>query len=121
MMCTTNDDDLKDNKNMTSSSSLQSDTESLQTQERTNDDAAIPPALLETDTSEDDSKQPTRWQRFVKFYWDYEFLILVVVVILLAEAYPPLGAVYLAPQITATWIAVIFIFGASVLFICVVL
>jgi sodium/bile acid cotransporter 7 len=29
---------------------------------------------------------------------------------LLARAYPPLGAVYLAPEITATWIAVIFIF-----------
>ena len=48
--------------------------------------------------------------KLVDFYFTYEFLILVVVVILLARAYPPLGAVYLAPDITATWIAVIFIF-----------
>lgn len=67
------------------------------------------------ETREDELK-PTRWQRFVKFYWDYEFLILVVIVIMLARAYPPLGAIYLAPQITATWIAVIFIFGTSMLF-----
>lgn len=38
------------------------------------------------------------------------FLILVIAAILLAYAYPPIGAIYLAPQITATWIAVMFIF-----------
>lgn len=37
-------------------------------------------------------------------------LLSQVIVILLAYAYPPIGAIYLAPQITATWIAVIFIF-----------
>jgi len=31
----------------------------------------------------------------------------------LAKAYPPLGAIYVAPQITSTWIAVIFIFALS--------
>jgi sodium/bile acid cotransporter 7 len=46
----------------------------------------------------------------VDFYFTNEFLFLVVVVILLAKAYPPLGAEYLRPEITATWIAVIFIF-----------
>jgi len=45
-----------------------------------------------------------------KFYWTNEFLILILLVILLGWAYPPLGAVYLAPKITATWVAVIFIF-----------
>ena len=45
-----------------------------------------------------------------RFYWENEFLILVILAICLAYAYPPLGATYLAPQITATWIAVIFIF-----------
>lgn len=59
---------------------------------------------------EEEVKPPTCWQRIVAFYWANEFLILIVVAILLARAYPPLGAVYLAPQITATWIAVIFIF-----------
>ena len=48
--------------------------------------------------------------RCTQFYWDNEFLILIVFVILVAKAYPPLGAIYLAPQITATWIAVMFIF-----------
>uniref|UniRef100_A0A7S4N788 Sodium/bile acid cotransporter n=1 Tax=Odontella aurita TaxID=265563 RepID=A0A7S4N788_9STRA len=50
------------------------------------------------------------WRRWCKFYNANSFLVLVLVVILLAYAYPPLGAVYLAPQITATWIAVMFIF-----------
>jgi len=43
-------------------------------------------------------------------YATHSFLILVVCAILLAYAYPPLGAIYLVPQITATWIAVVFIF-----------
>jgi sodium/bile acid cotransporter 7 len=52
-----------------------------------------------------------KWRtKLVKFYFDNEFLVLVVLAILLARAYPPLGATYLAPEITATWIAVVFIF-----------
>ena len=46
----------------------------------------------------------------VTFYWTNEFLILILLSILIAFAYPPLGAKYLAPKITATWIAVMFIF-----------
>ena len=45
-----------------------------------------------------------------RIYHQNSFLILVTCAILLAYAYPPLGAIYVAPQITATWIAVIFIF-----------
>ncbi len=41
------------------------------------------------------------------------FLILVVLAILLAYAYPPLGAVYLFPDVTADWLAVIVIFVLS--------
>lgn len=52
----------------------------------------------------------TLTQRLQKFYGRYEFLILLIVVVLLARAYPPLGAKYLAPKITATWIAVWYIF-----------
>lgn len=44
------------------------------------------------------------------FYSKNEFLILIVLAILIAKAYPPLGAIYVAPKITATWIAVMFIF-----------
>jgi len=49
----------------------------------------------------------TKW---ISIYTKHSFLILVICAILLAYAYPPLGAEYLQPQITATWIAVIFIF-----------
>eukprot|EP00526_Cylindrotheca_closterium_P009423 CAMPEP_0113630994 /NCGR_PEP_ID=MMETSP0017_2-20120614/16107_1 /TAXON_ID=2856 /ORGANISM="Cylindrotheca closterium" /LENGTH=431 /DNA_ID=CAMNT_0000541487 /DNA_START=204 /DNA_END=1499 /DNA_ORIENTATION=- /assembly_acc=CAM_ASM_000147 len=50
------------------------------------------------------------WNAIVKFYFKNEFIMQVVIVILLARAYPPLGAEYLQPQITATWICVLFIF-----------
>ena len=39
-----------------------------------------------------------------KFYFTNEFLILIFLAILLALAYPPIGATYLAPKITATWV-----------------
>ena len=67
------------------------------------------------DNDDESTAGPTCWERLVKFYWDNEFVILVVIVILLARAYPPLGATYLYPEITATWIAVIFIFGTLLL------
>ncbi|KAL7541024.1 hypothetical protein ACHAXR_010570 [Thalassiosira sp. AJA248-18] len=50
------------------------------------------------------------YQKWQKIYATHSFLVLVICAILLAYAYPPLGATYLAPQITATWIAVMFIF-----------
>ena len=50
------------------------------------------------------------WNKWCKIYNANSFLILVIAAILLAYAYPPIGAIYLAPQITATWIAVMFIF-----------
>ena len=53
------------------------------------------------------------WKHFVAIYWKNEFLFLVVVALCLAKAYPPLGAVYLAPQYTSSWIAVIIIFFFS--------
>jgi hypothetical protein len=48
--------------------------------------------------------------RMMQCAYAYDFLIGLIVVIVLAKAYPPLGAKYLKPQITATWIAVIYIF-----------
>jgi hypothetical protein len=51
------------------------------------------------------------WNRWWEFYYNNDFVIMIVIAILLAKAYPPLGADYLQPQITSTWIAVIFIFG----------
>ena len=52
-------------------------------------------------------------QCLCEFYGNNDFICQVVIVILLARAYPPLGAEYLFPEITSTWIAVLFIFGES--------
>jgi len=64
----------------------------------------------------DDKENPSSchekvWNLWCQAYEKYSFLILVVIAVLFAKAYPPLGAIYLAPQITSSWIAVIFIFG----------
>jgi solute carrier family 10 (sodium/bile acid cotransporter), member 7 len=66
------------------------------------------------DKTEEDEQQPTSWgRRFCDFYTKQEFLILVVLAIPLARAYPQLGAYYLHPKYTATWLAVSFIFFLS--------
>lgn len=54
---------------------------------------------------------PGIFNRLRRFYGNNDFICQIILVILLARAYPPLGAEYLQPQITSTWIAVIFIFG----------
>ncbi|GMI21342.1 hypothetical protein TrCOL_g2408 [Triparma columacea] len=55
----------------------------------------------------------TRRERIKEFLITNSLLIGIVGSIGLAAAYPPLGAVYLAPQITATYIAVMYIFLLS--------
>lgn len=75
---------------------------------------SVPPEINTTEAgsaSEATDQNRPFLNRLIDFYWANEFVVLVVIVILLAKAYPPLGAVYLAPHITATWIAVIFIFS----------
>ena len=66
---------------------------------------------------EEEEEEASGFRRFLRrlvgFYWANEFLILIVAAILLARAYPPLAAVYVAPEITADWIAVVFIFLLS--------
>lgn len=47
------------------------------------------------------------------YYVTNQFPIHIMLAILLARAYPPLGAEYLQPDITATWIAVCIIFFLS--------
>ena len=67
--------------------------------------------VIETTAEEEESaEKSTLCQRLVDFYWANEFLILVGLSIALAKAYPPLGATYLVPEITANWIAVCLIF-----------
>jgi sodium/bile acid cotransporter 7 len=67
-----------------------------------------PSQLQESDSSL--SRYKRIYNKAGRFYHQNSFLILVTCAILLAYAYPPLGAKYVAPKITATWIAVIFIF-----------
>lgn len=64
---------------------------------------------------DDEEKQPdSKCKRFLNALWNFysnnDFIVQVVIAILLARAYPPLGADYLQPHITATWICVVFIF-----------
>eukprot|EP00522_Entomoneis_paludosa_P010507 CAMPEP_0172447304 /NCGR_PEP_ID=MMETSP1065-20121228/6634_1 /TAXON_ID=265537 /ORGANISM="Amphiprora paludosa, Strain CCMP125" /LENGTH=423 /DNA_ID=CAMNT_0013198567 /DNA_START=174 /DNA_END=1445 /DNA_ORIENTATION=+ len=92
----------------------------MTTEEETAKDATgttTTPAVDETTTSaatttphDDKPSPPSFTARLCDFYWQNEFLILVICAICLARAYPPLGAEYLAPDITATWIAVCIIF-----------
>jgi hypothetical protein len=49
-------------------------------------------------------------QTLAKIYRDYDFLVLLLASVPLAKAFPELGAVYLQPQISASWIAVMYIF-----------
>lgn len=73
--------------------------------------STIDEKVNETTTKATEAEQKESiYSRICKFYTQNSFLILVVIAIILAFAYPPLGAIYVYPQITATWIAVIFIF-----------
>jgi len=65
---------------------------------------------VSSDLEDDQPSTTTFAQKLWKFYCKNEFMILMICVILLAKAYPPLGAVYLAPKITASWLAVCIIF-----------
>jgi sodium/bile acid cotransporter 7 len=56
------------------------------------------------------SKYKICWNWWCAFYSNYSFMILAVAALLLAYAYPPLGAVYVYPQITSSYIALITIF-----------
>jgi sodium/bile acid cotransporter 7 len=49
-------------------------------------------------------------RKSIDFYINNQFVINISLSILLAKLYPPLGAIYLCPEITATWIAVAIIF-----------
>jgi len=69
------------------------------------------------DEKEDEPEPPTGIRAFAACVWNLytknSFLLLLLTAILLAYAYPPLGAKYLAPKVTATWIAVVLIFLLS--------
>ena len=67
----------------------------------------------QNDDNEDDKEKVSLCRRILDFCYAYQFPLLILLAIILAKAYPPLGAIYLQPQITATWIAVILIFLIS--------
>lgn len=58
---------------------------------------------VEEQKEEEPSCFTKAWKRWRDFYAVNEFVILVICAILLARAYPPLGADYLQPDITSTW------------------
>eukprot|EP00584_Thalassiosira_punctigera_P024719 CAMPEP_0172553542 /NCGR_PEP_ID=MMETSP1067-20121228/51267_1 /TAXON_ID=265564 ORGANISM="Thalassiosira punctigera, Strain Tpunct2005C2" /NCGR_SAMPLE_ID=MMETSP1067 /ASSEMBLY_ACC=CAM_ASM_000444 /LENGTH=420 /DNA_ID=CAMNT_0013341749 /DNA_START=95 /DNA_END=1357 /DNA_ORIENTATION=+ len=49
----------------------------------------------------------------LNLYEDNRFVVHIALAIGLAKLYPPIGAVYLLPNITATWLAVVFIFAMA--------
>jgi solute carrier family 10 (sodium/bile acid cotransporter), member 7 len=62
------------------------------------------------DDAVESPEQKSLCRKLCDFYWKQEFLILVVIAIPLARAYPNLGADYLRPKYSATWGAVCLIF-----------
>ena len=55
----------------------------------------------------------TFWQRVQTIYFANEFVLLIILAILLAKCNPTIGINYFYPQITAKYVAVIFIFLLS--------
>ena len=75
--------------------------------------------MVEDDNNNNDSSTSVapsssliqRFKMFVENLWNtHSFLMMVVIAIIAASIYPPLGAEYVYPEYTATWIAVIIIF-----------
>lgn len=93
-------------------------------------DPSVPPELIVKEKSGQDQDQTERsdktedadltstsqltWmEKFSHFYEKEGLLIEVVLAIFFARLYPQLGAIYLFPDVTAHWIAVIIIFFLS--------
>lgn len=78
-----------------------------------------PAAAAEQEEAVSSSSHTKKWncksiiRRTRTYLHKYSFLILITLAILLAYIYPPLGAHYLASNITSDWIAVILIFFIS--------
>jgi hypothetical protein len=79
---------------------------------KSNEDDNANKASLESreEKEQAEPQRPSYSSQFWKIYSQYEFLILIVIGICVAKAYPPLGAEYVHPEITANWVAVMFIF-----------
>mmetsp|Transcript_8098 Transcript_8098/g.16968 ORF Transcript_8098/g.16968 Transcript_8098/m.16968 type:complete len:407 (+) Transcript_8098:34-1254(+) len=55
----------------------------------------------------------TSWERLSDFFNRNSLVVLIFSAITFSYTYPPLGAVYLNPNITASWVAVLIIFFVS--------
>ena len=55
----------------------------------------------------------TFWQKVQTKYYENEFVLLILLAIILAKCHPTIGIQYFYPQITAKYVAVIFIFLLS--------
>ena len=66
-------------------------------------------------TSPHHNNYPRRvcWDRWSSFYTKYEFPLLILLAIRVAKAAPIVGARYVHPHLTASWMAVIYIFLLS--------
>lgn len=56
------------------------------------------------------STSATAWSSLRSIYAAYDFPIHILLALVAGKIYPPLGAIYVHPEITATWLAVIVIF-----------
>ena len=70
----------------------------------------------EKPAEEDEPEPKESWydkakKEFKKTYDKYEIVILVIASILVARVYPELGAVYVFPEYTSSWLAVMLIFS----------
>jgi sodium/bile acid cotransporter 7 len=77
----------------------------------TNDD--VDAAVATADQDQEQSWIRSFCRRLLTFYCTYDFPIHILIGIGLAQAYPPLGAEYLKPKITASWVATGIIFFLS--------
>jgi solute carrier family 10 (sodium/bile acid cotransporter), member 7 len=67
----------------------------------------------DTEANNDQSRIRLFFCRLLAFYLAYDFPIHILIGIGIAKAYPPLGAEYFRPEITASWIATVLIFFLS--------
>jgi len=78
----------------------------------TNENESVPDVLAEISLRSwnDATYSSTTTRNLHDFYSANSFLLKAIMAVLAAKLYPPLGATYLHPEITSTWIAVVFIF-----------
>lgn len=81
---------------------------SAEPQEKPKDEVAV--STNDSDAVGEATRHDKLKSRIRAFLEMYDFPILIVIFIGIAKAYPPLGAHYLVPDITASWLAVALIF-----------